>query len=343
MANDTLDFVPRKSLPPGANVMHSHFVFDIKPRPDGSIEKFKARLVADGNTQKPGVDFEHVFATVVKLASIRVLLALAAAFSWGLWQLDVKQAFLQADLAEDLYMRVPPHLPDRDADGNLLVCKLKKSLYGLRQAAREWAQLLTATLLRFGFRQSSIDTCVYVYNTDAASGSSDPSAPPAGVLILLVYVDDLVLAYSSELLRSRFVSFVTDALPIDDRGELQWILRMEIRRDVSARTLVLSQEHYVLKLLEKYGSELKPDACFETPLDPEHALTAEQCPAPNSPEWQTMSSKRPVYMSIVGALLWLAAGSRPDITYAVSHLARFCSNPGLVHYKMDALILYNIC
>ena len=94
MANDSLDFVRRSHMPPGTNLMNSHYVFDIKPRPDGSVDKFKARLVADGNTQKYGIDFEQVFATVVRMASIRIVLSVAALYDWGIWQLDIRQAFL---------------------------------------------------------------------------------------------------------------------------------------------------------------------------------------------------------------------------------------------------------
>ena len=108
--------------------MNCHYVFDIKRNTSGEFEKHKARLVADGNTQKQGIDFDEVFATVVKIPTIRIVLTLAAKNKWTLWQYDVKQAFLQADLQEELYMRMPPNLPDRDTDGNMLVCKLKKSL-----------------------------------------------------------------------------------------------------------------------------------------------------------------------------------------------------------------------
>jgi len=319
MSNNTLDFVKRSSMPRGANLMNSHFVFDVKPRPDGSVEKFKARLVADGNTQQYGIDFAHVFATVVKLSSVRIVLALAARYDWGLWQFDVQQAFLQADLSEPLYMRMPPHLPDRDADGDLVVCRLKKTLYGLKQSARAWSDKLAATLRDFGFQQSVIDTCVYFWR----SGSR--------TMLLCVYVDDLILAYSDDESRSNFASFLTAALPIDDRGELQWVLRMGVARDRARRTITVSQEQYAARVVAKY---LPPDGAprsYDSPLDHTEALSVEQAPSLGSPEHSAMAPHRAAYMSIVGALLWLAAGTRPDLTYAVSLLARFCSNPAPAH------------
>mgnify|MGYP001188758125 CR=1 FL=1 len=120
---------------------------------------------------------------MVKLVSIRIVLAIAAAHDWGLWQLDIKQAFLQADVHEPLYMRMPPNLPSANAKGEQLVCRLRKSLYGLKQAAREWSERLASVLLRFGFRRGVIDTCVYRYD-EAATGHT---------VLLLVYVDDIIM------------------------------------------------------------------------------------------------------------------------------------------------------
>ena len=266
------------------------------------------------------VDFEHVFATVVKLTSVRLVFTLAAAHGWSLWQFDIRQAFLQADLDEDLYMRMPPHLTDRDADGHLLVCRLKKSLYGLKQAAREWSDTLTSTLLRFGFRRSIIDTCVYRYDGDGGH-----------VLILLVYVDDLVLAYSHDAARDAFAAFLSAALPVDDRGPLEWVLRMHVTRP-SPGTIIVSQEQYADRVLQKYvmAPESLPDSV--TPID-DAVLTHAVSPEVGSEEHSAMAGKRVWYMSVIGALLWMAGGTRPDLTYAVSTLARFCSNPGRDHVK----------
>lgn len=118
-------------------IMRCHFVFTVKRNSDGSVEKFKARLVADGNTQKWGIDFDKVFSTVAKLSTLRLVLILAAAHDYNLSSVDIRQAYLQATLAEELYMMVPQGLPDRDDEGYQLVTRLKRSLYGLKQAGRE--------------------------------------------------------------------------------------------------------------------------------------------------------------------------------------------------------------
>ena len=137
--------------------MNCHFVFEVKRNQLGEIEKFKARLVADGNSQQHGVDFDKVFSTVVRLSTVRLVLAIAAAKDYNLSSIDIRQAFLQGELHEDIYMRVPPGHPSRDAHGNPVVLKLNKSLYGLKQAGRVWNKLLIKSLLAWGFKQSTID------------------------------------------------------------------------------------------------------------------------------------------------------------------------------------------
>ena len=259
-----------------------------------------------------------------ELVSIRIVLAIAAAHDWGLWQLDVKQAFLQADVQEPLYTRLPPNLPSNDDNGEPLVCKLRESLYGLKQAALEWSERpASQVLVRFGFRRSVIDTCVYRCDDSATSHT----------VLLLVYVDDIIMAYSYEAARLKVLDYLHANLPVDDRGELVWILRMEVARDRRARTITLSQLHYSEQLVDRF---LPPEGVlreYDSPLDEEsHSLTHEQCPAPGSELHAAMAEIRVTYMSAVGGLLWVAAGTRPDLTYTVSLLARFCSNPGPDHY-----------
>lgn len=123
----TFEFVPASTVPAGANIMRCHMVFTVKRLADGSVEKFKCRLVADGNTQRWGVDFDKVFSTVAKLSTLRLVLAIAAACDYNLSSVDIRQAYLQATLAEDLYMIVPPSLPTEDSNGNPLVARLKCS------------------------------------------------------------------------------------------------------------------------------------------------------------------------------------------------------------------------
>jgi hypothetical protein len=329
MANQTLDFVPLNDIPPTANIMNCHYVFDLKLRADHSVERFKARLVANGSTQKFGIDYDEVFATTVKMATIRIMLTIAAIKDYGLYQLDVKQAFLQADLdpSAELYMRMPPNLPRFDGKGKELVCKLKKSLYGLKQAAREWANRLLSELINFGFRRSVIDTCLYIYQ----SGKD--------VLYLLSWVDDLIILYSSKTLLERFIEVLGKSLPLDDKGELEWVLKMEVLRDRPKRTIVVSQTGYVNRVLEKYSGWGNLSKTYDSPMDDAKDLSAEDCPEFGSEDYRAMAERRTMYMSVVGSLLWLSACSRPDLTYTTSVLARYVSNPGATHYKCMLRVL----
>jgi len=157
-------------------------VYKLKHKPDGTVDRFKARLVAKGFTQTEGIDYFETFSHVVKLTTVRILLALASASDWFIHQLDVDNAFLHRDLHEDIYMKPPPGLSLPQPN---LVCKLNKSLYGLKQASRNWNKKLTSELLLLGYTQSSTDHSLFVKKS-----ASDITA-------LLVYVDDVVLTGNS--------------------------------------------------------------------------------------------------------------------------------------------------
>ena len=326
VALDTWDLVPIASVPATANIMHCHFVFAIKRKADGSIDKFKARLVADGNTQKHGVDFNRVFATVVKALTIRLVLAIAAARDYNLTSLDIRQAYLQATIDEDLYMRVPPGI---NSGNNSLVCKLRRSLYGLKQAGREWGLLLTSFLVSWGFVRSTIDVCLYTYQ----SGNL--------ILWVLVYVDDILIADNCSKLRARFVADISKRFPTEDKGELEWILNTAITRDRAARTLNLSQALYAADLVAKYSAYLDRSRSrrFDSPMEEGLELSAADQPAVGSVEHDEMSEFRTAYMAIVGGLLWLANMTRVDIAYSASQLARFMTNPGPSHFNAAIRVL----
>ena len=323
----TWTVVPLSSLPPHANLMRCHYVFTVKRQRDGSLEKFKARLVADGNTQKYGVDFDRIFSTVVKSTTIRIVLILACSRNWLLSGVDIAQAYLHAELSEDLYMMMPPLLPAYDSTGNRLVVKLNKSLYGLRQAGREWNLLLVKFILEWGFTQSSVDICLFIFDRQGS------------IIYLLIYVDDLLIASSTQSIRDTFVTDLGKRFPVDDRGPLKLILGLAI--DYTPGRLAISQSLYVKDLLDKFAPHIDAGHTrrFDSPADDSVKFSMDQCPEVDSAEYSDMDSKRADYYSIVGSLSWLANMTCFEISYIVSQLSRFVSNPGRVHWLAAIRVL----
>jgi hypothetical protein len=159
-------------------------VYRIKRRADGSVDRYKARLVAKGFKQRYGIDYEDTFSSVVKIATVRLVLSIAVSRGWSLRQLDVKNAFLHGVLEEEVYMRQPPGYEDKDKPG--YVCRLDKALYGLKQAPRAWYSRLSSQLIKLGFVASKSDASLFIYHKYNVT------------IYMLVYVDDIIVASSSE-------------------------------------------------------------------------------------------------------------------------------------------------
>ncbi|CAM8992810.1 unnamed protein product [Rhodiola kirilowii] len=168
------------NLPPGKNDVGCKWVYKIKRHSDGSIERYKGRLVAKVYTQEEGLDYHETFAHVVKMTIIRTVLSLASAKKWPLYQLDVNNVFLHDTLDEEVYMVLPPgHMKHLKSQGK--VCRLKKSLYGLKKASGQWFGIFSDALISYGFKQSLHDYSLFTYEVGNI------------FLILLVYVDDVVI------------------------------------------------------------------------------------------------------------------------------------------------------
>ncbi|KAK9073343.1 hypothetical protein SSX86_007667 [Deinandra increscens subsp. villosa] len=306
-ANKTWVLVPR---PYSENVVGAKWIFRIKYRPDGTIDRHKARLVAQGFTQIPGLDFSHTFSPVVKAATIRIVLSLAVVNNWPLHQLDVKNAFLNGNLSETIYMEQPPGFVDDRFPGH--VCKLNKALYGLKQAPRAWFQRLSSFLLKNGFTCSKSDTSLFILKSDSC------------ILYLLVYVDDLVLTGNNPSQLKSFISILHKEFATKDMGSLSYFLGLEVVR--SPAGLFLSQSKYAHDIVNK--AQLLDSKPVYTPLAASQVLTSQGVPYSDPTE----------YRSLVGALQYLTI-TRPDLSFAVNQVSQFLHQPTVDHFQCVKRIL----
>jgi transposase InsO family protein len=316
-ANDTYTLVP---LPAGRQAIGCKWVYKVKRHADGSIDRFKARLVAKGYSQQYGIDFTETFAPVVRFSSLRAILAIAAANDYEIHQMDVKTAFLNGDLDEDIYMQQPDGYRAAGSQASL-VCKLNKSLYGLKQAGRAWNKKMDAALIELGLRPTHSDSCVYVMRQDDT------------VMFLLVYVDDLLLVTNHMGQLKSIKAALHSRFEMKDMGEAEFILGVQIRRDRAKRQLYLSQAEYVRTVLERFDmQDCKPAA---SPMATGVKLLKTETT-------DDSTSKRMVdvpYASAVGALMYAALGTRPDIAFAVTALSQFNSAPSLAHWQAVKRVL----
>ncbi|GBE90151.1 hypothetical protein SCP_1801750 [Sparassis crispa] len=301
--------------PKNTNIVGSKFVFRIKHNAEGEIESYKARLVAQGFTQVPGIDFNETFAPVAKLASIRLILTLAAHYDWELHQMDVKGVYLNGDLEEEIYMWQPPGQAEPGKEH--LVCRLKRPLYGLKQSGRQFHKKISGELGSMGLTRSKVDHCIFWLRNEE------------DVLILLIAlsVDDSTIAGTKAAV-FWFKREISMHFEMSDLGEMHWILGIEVRRDRDARTLSLSQCAYIDMILARFN--LQDAKSLTTPLDPGTVLSIHQCP---STPRQFEDMKNIPYREAIGSLMYAALGTRPDIAYAVTALSQFMKNPGRPHWE----------
>ncbi|GJR99478.1 retrotransposon protein, putative, ty1-copia subclass [Tanacetum coccineum] len=240
-------------LPPNGKTVGSKWLFKKKTDMDGAVHTYKARLVAKGYTQTPGIDYEETFSPVADIRAIRILIAIAAYYDYEIWQMDVKTAFLNGYLNEEVYMEQPegfvnPKYPNR-------VCKLKRSIYGLKQASRQWNKRFDDEIKKFGFSQNADEPCVYL----KASGSN--------VTFLILYVDDILIMGNSIPMLQDVKSYLGKCFAMKDLGEAAYILGIKIYRDRSRRLIGLCQSAYIEKILKRRypmeNSKVKVSPCKE--------------------------------------------------------------------------------
>ncbi|GKA17377.1 zinc finger, CCHC-type containing protein [Tanacetum coccineum] len=293
-------------LPPGCKPLGCKWIFKRKMKVDGTIDKFKARLVIQGFRQKEGIDYFDTYAPVARITTIRLLLALAAIHNLVIHQMDVKTTFLNGDLDEEVYMKQPEGfvMPGNEHK----VCKLVKSLYGLKQAPKQWHQKFDEVVLSSGFHLNQSDNCVYSKFDNSGNG-----------VIICLYVDDMLVFGTDQNQVDKTKKFLSSRFSMKDIGEADIILGIKIKRE--NKGIVITQSHYIEKILKKFNRE--DCSPVSTPMDPIEKLK------PNT--------EKPIdqleYSRSIGCLMYAMTSTRPDIAYAVSRLSRFTNNPSRQHWK----------
>ena len=222
----------------GENLIVCKWIFKIKKRADGQIDRYKARLVAKGFSQRYGIDYEDTFSPVVKIATVRLVLSLAVTRGWCLRQLDVQNAFLHGVLEEEVYMKQPPGFENKKCPS--FVCKLKKAIYGLKQAPRAWYSRLSSKLLDLGFVMSKSDTSLFIYR----KGSVE--------IYMLIYVDDIIVTSSSHEAVRVLLQALKQDFALKDLGDLHYFLSIEVERKQNG-DLLLTQRKYANDILARVG------------------------------------------------------------------------------------------
>lgn len=302
----TWDLVPYSDIPKGRRALPVRWVFTIKT--DG---RYKARLVVLGCLQTTA-DYDDIFAPVIRLECLRSLFTLACHMGYEIHAMDVKTAFLNAAIDTDIWVAQPPGFaqPGRERD----VCKLRRSLYGLKQSPKLWYETFVSYMTDLGFQRLRKDRCVFLRRDTTHS------------IFLGLYVDDIIIVAPD----SSKVGLIKQALHqrfhMTDLGPLKAILGWEIERNPSVGSMFIHQQRYAEEVVKKFGNNVPT---YSTPMEPHVKLSKHQSPSDDvgKAKMQTFP-----YRSLVGSLMYLAMGTRPDLVFAVQQLSQFLTNPGKAHW-----------
>lgn len=307
---NTWEVINRSDMPPGSVAIRTMWRLTEKRDKNGTIIRHKARLVARGDTQRSGVDYEEVFAPVASQHVLQIFCSIAVSTGMLLKHVDFTTAFLNADLKEEIYLLPPSglHLPR----GKVL--RLRKSLYGLKQAGRNWFLCLHEFLTSIGFKSLECDVCVFVRSTADT------------FVAIATHVDDLLTLVDSQGTFDSVILELASRFRIGESGDLSHYCSIAIERDETSITL--SQPYFTSKILDDFGmADCKPRS---TPAEV-RTLTKRE---PEEP-----SVDLTLYRQMVGCLIWLSTNTRPDIAFAVQQLSRFCSDPGTTHWQAAKAVL----
>ncbi|KXZ41531.1 hypothetical protein GPECTOR_411g255 [Gonium pectorale] len=293
-------------LPKGAKAIPTKWVYDVKCDASGQIERFKARLVAKGFKQRAGIDFDEVFAPASNPTTTRLLLAMVAAKRMVLRQVDVKTAFLNGELEETIYVTQPQGFEQGE-----FVCELSKALYGLKQASRAWHTLLKSTLEEQGFKASAADPTLFVRTS------------PTGPMYVVVHVDDFLIAGENDA-EVRILASLKGKFEMRELDGATYFLGIEIAYDRGKGELRMSQRKYAMEVLERFEmADCNPRV---VPMAPSAVLR-------RAGEKEEPFDEASRFRELIGALMYLAVYTRPDIAQGVYRLARYMAKPTKAHWE----------
>ena len=304
--------------PPNKNIVSCKWVYRVKYNTDGKVTCYKARLIARGFTQVFGIDYTETFAPVTRLETIRMLFTLAVQQDWEVCQIDVKTAYLYGDLDEEIYMEAPQgyDVPDKH------VLRLTKALYGLKKAGCQWYRKLKGSLSEFGLKEVHNEPHTFVVNKVV----NDQKC----TLIVPIYVDDS-FPIGDKVLVDEFENFIPSYFEISPPCDAHYFLGICVKRNCSPSKgmpyLALDQIKYIELLTDLMKSEGTPLKKYATPLSTQEIIDNPR------PKEEANSDKVKIYQHLIGQLMYLMMGTRPDLAYAVGLLSRYSSNPSDHHFK----------
>ena len=317
--NGSFEWIRKSSIPAGRHLIKLVWVFKVKR--DGRL---KSRLCVQGCAQTKGVDFDQTYSGALRSTSLRALASLAARRDLKLHRWDFVSAYLQGELeiGEAVYCHAPPGYPRRDEAGHELVCKVVKPVYGMAQAGRRWQRSFFPWLKEYGFVASESDSCLFTCTRTTIDSNG---APREETLVVGVYVDDLACAYGFDDATSLYTHFTTalqERWKVEDEGELSDLLGIDF--SISGGVVSLSQSKYIEKIAKTYLSENRSGS-DRMPHKPSIDMDVADAVAQDAADIDPVLLNK--YQSLVGALIYCATNTRPDVAYAVGMLSRAMGKP----------------
>ena len=311
--NNTFELI---ELPEGKHTVGGKWVYTLKEN-SGGTKSFKARYVAKGYSQTKGIDYQETFSPTANITSVRAMMQIAAQNDLIVHQMDVKTAYLHAPIDEEIYLDQPEGFKIESKDNTPLVYKLNKSLYGLKQSGRNWNKLLHEHLCNDGFKRNDADHCVY--KKDEHSGT----------VLVIIWVDDLIIAASDMTLLNQFKNNMKDSFKMKDLGEISYFLGIDFTREDGK--IKMSQERYLKRILEKFDmQDCKPRS---TPCELKL----------NDESYNNEEVDSTHYREMVGSLIYAATSTRPDISWVVSQLSQNLDKPTKEHLTKTKHVFSDSC